>query len=63
MTFPLFLRGLAFVAFIVALIVFILGALPSAGPDLKTIAFGLAIAAAALAAWVLATIFDRAPVQ
>lgn len=50
------LRVGAIIVFVVAIILFIIGAVPTAGPDLKDIAFGLAAVAASLALWCLATL-------
>lgn len=52
------LRILAVIAFVIAIILFIIGATASAGPDLKDIAFGLAATAAGLALLAL-TPFDH----
>jgi hypothetical protein len=55
MTFSIFLRGLAFVIFIVAILFFLIGSFATP-VDFKDLGIGLAGLAIGLAAWVLATI-------
>jgi drug/metabolite transporter (DMT)-like permease len=55
-------RGIALLAFVIAGVLFIVGAVPTAGVDLKDIAFGLALAMAGLFLWCLSTMVSNQPV-